>query len=84
MPRRPFCCDDLPPKGLAFSMATIAVLLGLGALALGYEWVSLGAEFVRAPRWMVIAAGVMFICGGVVISLVALPTYHRRERSHQV
>lgn len=64
-------------------MATIAVLLGLGALALGYEWVSLGAELLRAPRWMVIAAGVMFICGGIVITLIALPTPHRRERSHQ-
>ena len=64
-------------------MATIAVLLGLGALALGYEWVSLGAEPLRAPRWMVIAVGVMFICSGIVITLIALPTDHRRERSHQ-
>ncbi len=64
-------------------MATIAVLLGLGALLLGYEWASLGAELLRTPRWMVIAVGVMFICGGVVITLMALPTHHRRERSHQ-
>jgi len=83
MPRQAFCCNDRPPKGLALSMATIAVLLGLGALLLGYEWASLGAELLRTPRWMVIAVGVMFICGGVVITLMALPTHHRRERSHQ-
>jgi len=82
MPRRSLCSDDLPPKGLALGMATIAVLLGLGALLLGFQWATLGAELLHAPRWMVIAAGVMFIFGGIVITLIALPAHHRRERSH--
>ena len=83
MPPRSFCCNDRPPRGLALSMGTFAIVLGLGVLALGCEWLSLGSEWVRAPRWMVIGAGVMFIFGGIVIPLVALPP-DRRERSPQL
>lgn len=82
MPPRSFCCNELPPKGLAFSMGTIAILVGLGTLALGCDWLSLDSEWVRAPRWMVMGAGFVFIFGGIVIPLIALPP-QRRERSHQ-
>jgi hypothetical protein len=83
MPHRDFCCNDLPPKGLVFTMGGIAVLLGLVALALGYDLVPLDVHWLRAPRWMLVGAGMTFIFGGVAISLLALPT-QRRERSHQV
>jgi len=82
MPHRDFCCNDLPPKGLVVSMATLAVLLGLGVMALGYGLLPMDMDWLRAPRWIVIGAGVMFIVGGIAISLVTLPA-HRRERSHQ-
>jgi hypothetical protein len=82
MPHREFCCNDLPPKGLVFSMATLAVLLGLVALALGYGLVPVEMDWLHAPRWMVVGAGVMFIFCGIAISLVTLPA-HRRERSQQ-
>jgi hypothetical protein len=82
MPHRAFCCNDLPPKGLVFSMAAIAVLLGLVALALGYELVPVDMEWLRAPRWMMVGAGFMCVFAGVGISLAALPG-HRRDRSPQ-
>lgn len=82
MPHRELCCNDLPPKGLVFSMGGIAVLLGLLALALGYGLVPMDTEWLRAPRWMMTGAGAMFIAGGIAISLIVLPA-HRRERSHQ-
>ena len=83
MPHREFCCNDLPPKGLVFTMGGIAVLLGLIALLLGYDLVPVDLHWLRAPRWMLVGAGMMFIFGGVAISLLALPM-QRRERSHQV
>jgi len=82
MPHRDFCCNDLPPKGLVFSMATCAVLLGLAVMALGYGLLPVDMDWLRAPRWMVVGAGVMFIFGGIAITLVTLPA-QRRERSHQ-
>ncbi len=82
MPHREFCCNDLPPKSLVFSMGAITVLIGLGALALGYGLVPVEVEWLRAPRWMMKGAGLMFILGGIAITLVALPA-HRRDRSHQ-
>jgi hypothetical protein len=82
MPHREFCCNDLPPKGLVFSMATIAVLLGLVALALGYELVPVNMDWLRAPRWMMVGAGFMCVFGGIAITLVALPG-HRRDRAPQ-
>jgi len=81
MPHRDFCCNDLPPKGLVFGMATLAVLVGLGVMALGYGLLPMEMDWLRAPRWMVVGAGVMFIVGGVAMTLVTLPA-HRRERSH--
>jgi tellurite resistance protein TehA-like permease len=82
MSHREFCCNDLPPKGLVFSMSTFAVLLGLGVLALGYGLLPMDMDWLRAPRWIVVGAGVMFIFGGIAISLVTLPA-HRRERSQR-
>jgi ABC-type multidrug transport system permease subunit len=82
MPHREFCCNDLPPKSLVFSMGAIAVLLGLVALALGYGLVPVDVQWLHAPRWMLIGAGVTFIFGGIVITLISLPA-HRRERSPQ-
>lgn len=83
MHHRAFCCNDLPPKGLAFSIGAIAVLLGLCALALGYELIPMNTEWLRAPRWMIVAAGFMCVSGGVAVTLFALPG-HRRDRSPQV
>jgi len=83
MPHREFCCNDLPPKGLVFTLGGIAVLLGLIALALGYGLIPVELSWLRAPRWMLAGAGMMFILGGIAITLLALPT-QRRERSHQV
>jgi hypothetical protein len=82
MPHRDFCCNDLPPKGLVVSMGSIAVLLGLSVLAFGYGLIPLELEWVRAPRWVVMGAGLLFIVGGIAITLVTLPA-HRRERQPQ-
>ncbi len=82
MLRRELCRNDLPPKGLVLSIGGLAVLLGLVTLALGYGVVPLDPEWLRAPRWMMAGAGLMFIMGGIAITLIVLPA-HRRERSHQ-
>jgi len=82
MVHRDFCCNDLPPKGLVFSMGAIAVSLGLLTVAIGFGLVPLEVEWLRAPRWMMAGAGLMFIIGGIVITLIATPA-QRRERSHQ-
>ena len=82
MPHREFCCNDRPPKALIFTMGGIVVLLGLIALALGYGLIPSDMTWLRAPRWMLAGAGLVFILGGIAITLIALPT-QRRERSHQ-
>jgi tellurite resistance protein TehA-like permease len=81
MSHREFCCNDLPPKGLVFSMSTFAVLLGLGVLALGYGLLPMDMDWLRAPRWIVVGAGVMFIFGGIAISLVRIRERRDRTRS---
>lgn len=82
MVQREFCCNDLPPKGLMFGLGAIAVALGLISVAVGHGLLPFETSWLRAPRWVITGAGVMFIFGGIVISLLALPA-HRRERSHQ-
>jgi hypothetical protein len=81
MVHREFCCNDLPPKSLVFSLGAVAVVLGLISVAVGHGLLPIEMSWLRAPRWVMTGAGVMFICGGIVISLIALPA-HRRERSH--
>ena len=53
-------------------MGGIAVLLGLLALALGYGLLPVELSWLRAPRWMLAGAGMMFILGGIAISLALL------------